>query len=215
LHQFPNISAVSTKSNPKSMGTEPTWKLYATFDNIGGLKASSPVKIGGVVKSATRSARNSAASNAMIMKMPTQISLFLLCIASICNAKQKKRNLGWHFHDHGVTGCTVSCAARRRFKVDANHHAANFYRRTGFQAANIVKGRVELPRRLGAHRKSEIWVGIFMIMALLAALFLALRVADLKSMGTEPKSNPSTASDACTTVRVVARLIPSEVGIAS
>lgn len=31
----------------KSMGTEPTWKLYATFDNIGGLKASSPVKIGG------------------------------------------------------------------------------------------------------------------------------------------------------------------------
>ncbi len=33
----------------KSMGTEPTWKLYATFDNIGGLKISSPVKIGGVV----------------------------------------------------------------------------------------------------------------------------------------------------------------------
>jgi len=33
----------------KSMGTEPTWKLYATFDNIGGLKVSSPVKIGGVV----------------------------------------------------------------------------------------------------------------------------------------------------------------------
>ena len=33
----------------KSMGTEPTWKLYATFDNIGGLKASSRVKIGGVV----------------------------------------------------------------------------------------------------------------------------------------------------------------------
>ena len=33
----------------KSVGTEPTWKLYATFDNIGGLKASSPVKIGGVV----------------------------------------------------------------------------------------------------------------------------------------------------------------------
>ena len=27
----------------KSMGTEPTWKLYATFDNIGGLKASSPI----------------------------------------------------------------------------------------------------------------------------------------------------------------------------
>ncbi|AIX50098.1 MULTISPECIES: outer membrane lipid asymmetry maintenance protein MlaD [Pantoea] len=33
----------------KSLGTEPTWKLYATFDNIGGLKISSPVKIGGVV----------------------------------------------------------------------------------------------------------------------------------------------------------------------
>lgn len=33
----------------KSLGTEPTWKLYATFDNIGGLKVSSPVKIGGVV----------------------------------------------------------------------------------------------------------------------------------------------------------------------
>ncbi|MBS0877350.1 MULTISPECIES: outer membrane lipid asymmetry maintenance protein MlaD [unclassified Tatumella] len=33
----------------KSFGTEPTWKLYATFDNIGGLKVSSPVKIGGVV----------------------------------------------------------------------------------------------------------------------------------------------------------------------
>ncbi len=33
----------------KSFGTEPTWKLYATFDNIGGLKVSSPVEIGGVV----------------------------------------------------------------------------------------------------------------------------------------------------------------------
>jgi phospholipid/cholesterol/gamma-HCH transport system substrate-binding protein len=33
----------------KSLGTDPTWKLYATFDNIGGLKVSSPVKIGGVV----------------------------------------------------------------------------------------------------------------------------------------------------------------------
>ncbi|MEQ4532695.1 MAG: outer membrane lipid asymmetry maintenance protein MlaD [Mixta sp.] len=33
----------------KSLGTEPTWKLYATFNNIGGLKTSSPVKIGGVV----------------------------------------------------------------------------------------------------------------------------------------------------------------------
>ncbi|XXN63715.1 outer membrane lipid asymmetry maintenance protein MlaD [Enterobacter ludwigii] len=33
----------------KSFGTQPTWKLYATFDNIGGLKISSPVKIGGVL----------------------------------------------------------------------------------------------------------------------------------------------------------------------
>ncbi|WNN44805.1 MULTISPECIES: outer membrane lipid asymmetry maintenance protein MlaD [Winslowiella] len=33
----------------KSLGTQPTWTLYATFDNIGGLKSSSPVKIGGVV----------------------------------------------------------------------------------------------------------------------------------------------------------------------
>jgi phospholipid/cholesterol/gamma-HCH transport system substrate-binding protein len=33
----------------KSFGTQPTWKLYATFDNIGGLKVSSPVKIGGVL----------------------------------------------------------------------------------------------------------------------------------------------------------------------
>lgn len=32
----------------KSLGNEPTWRLYATFDNIGGLKVSSPVKIGGV-----------------------------------------------------------------------------------------------------------------------------------------------------------------------
>lgn len=31
----------------KSLGNEPTWKLYATFDNIGGLKAGSPVKVGG------------------------------------------------------------------------------------------------------------------------------------------------------------------------
>ena len=29
--------------------TEPTYRLYATFDNIGGLKARSPVRIGGVV----------------------------------------------------------------------------------------------------------------------------------------------------------------------
>jgi len=33
----------------KSLGNEPTWKLYASFDNIGGLKAGSPVKVGGVV----------------------------------------------------------------------------------------------------------------------------------------------------------------------
>lgn len=32
----------------KSLGNEPTWKLYATFDNIGGLKSGSPVKVGGV-----------------------------------------------------------------------------------------------------------------------------------------------------------------------
>ncbi|WP_029686299.1 outer membrane lipid asymmetry maintenance protein MlaD [Tatumella saanichensis] len=36
-------------ANLKSFGTEPTWKLYATFDNIGGLKVNSPVEIGGVV----------------------------------------------------------------------------------------------------------------------------------------------------------------------
>ncbi|MGV3346508.1 outer membrane lipid asymmetry maintenance protein MlaD, partial [Enterobacteriaceae bacterium LUAb1] len=33
----------------KSLGSEPTWQLYANFDNIGGLKTHSPVKIGGVV----------------------------------------------------------------------------------------------------------------------------------------------------------------------
>lgn len=33
----------------KSLGTQPTWTLYAQFDNIGGLKPNSPVKIGGVV----------------------------------------------------------------------------------------------------------------------------------------------------------------------
>ncbi|QUG74166.1 outer membrane lipid asymmetry maintenance protein MlaD [Erwinia sp. E602] len=32
----------------RSLGNEPTWKLYATFDNIGGLKNGSPVRIGGV-----------------------------------------------------------------------------------------------------------------------------------------------------------------------
>lgn len=32
-----------------SMRTEPTYRVYATFDNIGGLKPNSPVRIGGVV----------------------------------------------------------------------------------------------------------------------------------------------------------------------
>ncbi|XTZ38889.1 outer membrane lipid asymmetry maintenance protein MlaD [Salmonella enterica] len=32
-----------------SLRTEPTYRVYATFDNIGGLKANSPVRIGGVV----------------------------------------------------------------------------------------------------------------------------------------------------------------------
>jgi len=35
-------------------------------------------------------------------------------------------------------------------------------------------------------KKNEIWVGVFMLAALLALLFLSLRVADLKSLGTEP-----------------------------
>ena len=30
-----------------SMRTEPTYRIYAPFDNLGGLKASSPVRIGG------------------------------------------------------------------------------------------------------------------------------------------------------------------------
>jgi len=33
----------------RSFGSDPTYRIYATFDNIGGLKAESPVKIGGVV----------------------------------------------------------------------------------------------------------------------------------------------------------------------
>lgn len=33
----------------KSLGSVTTWKLYATFDNVGGLKPGSPVKVGGVV----------------------------------------------------------------------------------------------------------------------------------------------------------------------
>lgn len=32
-----------------SLRTEPTYRVYATFDNIGGLKVRSPVRIGGVV----------------------------------------------------------------------------------------------------------------------------------------------------------------------
>lgn len=32
-----------------SMRSEPTYRIYATFDNIGGLKVHSPVRIGGVV----------------------------------------------------------------------------------------------------------------------------------------------------------------------
>jgi len=35
-------------ANVTSMRTEPTYRIYATFDNIGGLKVSSPVRIGGV-----------------------------------------------------------------------------------------------------------------------------------------------------------------------
>ncbi|MBJ7222476.1 MULTISPECIES: outer membrane lipid asymmetry maintenance protein MlaD [unclassified Brenneria] len=33
----------------KSIGNQPTYRLYATFDNIGGLKTHSPLRIGGVV----------------------------------------------------------------------------------------------------------------------------------------------------------------------
>jgi phospholipid/cholesterol/gamma-HCH transport system substrate-binding protein len=36
-------------ANLKSIGSEPAYRIYATFDNIGGLKPRSPVKIGGVV----------------------------------------------------------------------------------------------------------------------------------------------------------------------
>lgn len=32
-----------------ALGKEPTYRLYASFDNIGGLKVNSPVKIGGVL----------------------------------------------------------------------------------------------------------------------------------------------------------------------
>lgn len=33
----------------KSLGNEPTYRLYANFDNIGGLKERSPVRVGGVL----------------------------------------------------------------------------------------------------------------------------------------------------------------------
>lgn len=36
-------------ANVTSLHNEPTYRLYATFDNIGGLKARSPVRIGGVI----------------------------------------------------------------------------------------------------------------------------------------------------------------------
>ena len=36
-------------ANVTSLRSEPTYQVYATFDNIGGLKISSPVRIGGVV----------------------------------------------------------------------------------------------------------------------------------------------------------------------
>lgn len=36
-------------ANITSLRSEPTYKIYATFDNIGGLKVSSPVRLGGVV----------------------------------------------------------------------------------------------------------------------------------------------------------------------
>lgn len=36
-------------ANVKSLSRQSTYQIYATFDNIGGLKARSPVKIGGVV----------------------------------------------------------------------------------------------------------------------------------------------------------------------
>ncbi len=36
-------------ANITSLTYQPTWRLYATFNNVGGLKPGSPVKIGGVV----------------------------------------------------------------------------------------------------------------------------------------------------------------------
>ncbi|MBV4412984.1 outer membrane lipid asymmetry maintenance protein MlaD [Enterobacteriaceae bacterium YMB-R22] len=35
-------------ANVSAISSEPTYRLYATFDNIGGLKARSPVRVGGV-----------------------------------------------------------------------------------------------------------------------------------------------------------------------
>ncbi len=35
-------------ANVSAISNEPTYRLYATFDNIGGLKARSPVRVGGV-----------------------------------------------------------------------------------------------------------------------------------------------------------------------
>jgi len=36
-------------ANIQSIGNEPTYRISATFDNIGGLKARSPVRVGGVI----------------------------------------------------------------------------------------------------------------------------------------------------------------------
>lgn len=36
-------------ANVTSLRSEPTYRIYATFDNIGGLKVSSPIRLGGVV----------------------------------------------------------------------------------------------------------------------------------------------------------------------
>jgi phospholipid/cholesterol/gamma-HCH transport system substrate-binding protein len=36
-------------ANVSSLGSEQTYRVYATFDNIGGLKKGSPVKVGGVM----------------------------------------------------------------------------------------------------------------------------------------------------------------------
>ena len=35
-------------------------------------------------------------------------------------------------------------------------------------------------------KKSEIWVGAFLIIALIAVLFLCLKVADIRSIGSDP-----------------------------